>query len=62
MKSRKSESSAGKASVLTGTTITADQEYTLKKPLINRGKELEPGQKVKLNSRQAKWLKGSEHI
>ena len=48
--------------VKSGETITARREYTLKKPIVQKGKEKGVGEKVKLNDRQAEWLKGSEHI
>ena len=48
--------------VKTGETITNRREYTLKKPIVQKGKDKGVGEKVKLNDRQAKWLKGSEHI
>lgn len=47
---------------LVGETITGPREYTLKKPITYKGKDKVPGDKVKLNDRQAEWLKGSEHI
>jgi len=42
--------------------ITGPCEYTLKKKIIFKGDEKAPGAKVKLNARQAEWLKESGHI
>ncbi|KAE8546149.1 DUF7210 family protein [Marinobacter nauticus] len=48
--------------VLTGELVTGPREYVLKKTIIYKGDEKAPGDKVELNDRQAKWLKGSGHI
>lgn len=47
---------------LPGEVITGPREYTLKKPIVNRGEAKVSGDKVVLSDRQAERLKGSGHI
>lgn len=47
---------------LDGELITGRREYVLLKPITQAGERKEPPAKVKLNDRQAEWLKGSGHI
>lgn len=47
---------------LSGELITGPREYVLKKPITHGGVPKQVGDPVKLNDRQATWLKGSEHI
>jgi len=57
---RKREEQAPEES--TGEEVTALKEYTLKKKIVFKGEDKAPGAKVKLNARQAEWLKESGHI
>lgn len=61
MKER-SENEAVEEQPLDGQVVTGQREYTLKKPITHKGRPRVTGDKVKLNDRQAKRLKGSEHI
>jgi len=47
---------------LEGELVTGPREYTLEKPITYKGDSKVPGNKVELNDRQAKRLKGSGHI
>ncbi len=60
MRKQRNQSVEGEA--LSGELITGPQEYVLKKAITYKGVPKQVGDSVKLNDRQATWLKGSEHI